>query len=104
MVESLDALDPSLVLSDAATELELPSVTDEASVVASLLPPSVDAELSVESELELVDDSEAPVESLESVDSDDCSSVEPADSVVPLPSISPDPSYVDAANNIQLEF
>lgn len=99
MVDSLDELDSSLVLSDAPTELDVSVASDEDSVLPdSLLPPSVDAELSVESELDSLDDaSDAALESLESVDRDE-SSVEPAGSVVPLPSISPDPSYVDAKN------
>lgn len=108
VVESIDKLDASLVPSDPAAVLEMPSVSDEAFDVASVFSASVDAELSVDpelsddAELDSVADSETPVESLESVDCDDDSSVEALDSVEPLPSISPDPSYVDAANNIRL--
>lgn len=107
MVDSLDELDSSLVLSDAPTELDLSVASDDDSVLPeSLLPPSVDAELSVEPELDSLDDaSDALLESLESVDRDEDSSVEPAGSVVPLPSTSPDPSYVEAknTNRIRLE-
>lgn len=106
VVASLDGLVPS----DPATVLETLSVSDEAFVLASVLPPSLDAELSVDASVadepaadESVADSEAPVESLESVDCDDESLGETLDSVEPLPSKSPDPSYVDAAKKIHFD-